>query len=235
MDFEKLSDRLKGFVQAAQTLAVRDGNPADHARASLEGAARRSGGAGEQSDRARRRRSQAGARSATDAALAKLPKCRAAARPSRISRRSWRACSTRPSRWRTRPATVSSRSSALLLALAMTKDGEPQRILADAGVTPQALNAAINELRKGRTADTASAEEGYDALKKYARDLTEAAREGQARSGDRPRRGNPPHHPGAVAPHQEQSGADRRAGRRQDRHRRGPGATASSTATCRRA
>ena len=49
-------------------------------------------------------------------------------------------------------------------------------------------------------------------------------REGQARSGDRPRRGNSPHDPGAVPPDQEQSGADRRARRRQDRHRRGPGA-----------
>ena len=72
--------------------------------------------------------------------------------------------------------------------------------------------------------NSASAENAYDALKKYARDLTEAARDRQARSGHRPRRGNPPHHPGAVAPHQEQSGADRRAGRRQDRDRRGPGA-----------
>ena len=50
----------------------------------------------------------------------------------------------------------------------------------DAGaVNAQALNAAINDIRKGRTADTASAEEGYEALKKYARDLTEAAREGK--------------------------------------------------------
>ena len=46
-------------------------------------------------------------------------------------------------------------------------------------MTAQALNAAINDIRKGRTADTASAEQGYDALKKYARDLTEAAREGK--------------------------------------------------------
>ena len=46
----------------------------------------------------------------------------------------------------------------------------------------------------------------------------------EARPGDRPRRGDPPHHPGAGPPHQEQSGADRRARRRQDRHRRGPGA-----------
>ncbi len=45
----------------------------------------------------------------------------------------------------------------------------------------------------------------------------------QARSGDRPRRGGAPRHPGAVAPHQEQPGADRRARRRQDRHRRGAG------------
>ena len=44
---------------------------------------------------------------------------------------------------------------------------------------PQGLNEAINAIRKGRTADTASAEQGYDALKKYARDLTEAAREGK--------------------------------------------------------
>ena len=87
---------------------------------------------------------------------------------------------------------------------------------------PQALNEAIEAIRKGRTADSASAENSYDALKKYARDLTAGGARRQARSGDRPRRGNPPHHPGAEPPHQEQSGADRRARRRQDRHRRGP-------------
>ena len=48
-----------------------------------------------------------------------------------------------------------------------------------AGVTPQNLNAAIEALRKGRTADSASAENAYDALKKYARDLTQAARDGK--------------------------------------------------------
>jgi ATP-dependent Clp protease ATP-binding subunit ClpB len=67
-------------------------------------------------------------------------------------------------------------------------------------------------------------EEKYQALEKYGRDLTELPAQGQARPGDRPRRGDPPRHPGAVAPHQEQPGADRRARRRQDRHRRGPGA-----------
>ena len=67
----------------------------------------------------------------------------------------------------------------LLLALAMEKEAATAKILADAGVTPTGLNQAINALRQGRTADTASAESGYDALKKYARDLTEAAREGK--------------------------------------------------------
>ncbi len=67
----------------------------------------------------------------------------------------------------------------LLLALALEKDSEAGKILARAGVTPQNLNAAIEALRKGRTADTASAENAYDALKKYARDLTQAARDGK--------------------------------------------------------
>ncbi|MBO6554451.1 MAG: ATP-dependent chaperone ClpB [Roseitalea sp.] len=67
----------------------------------------------------------------------------------------------------------------LLLALAMEKSAKSADILAKAGVTPTALNQVINDIRKGRTADTASAEEGYDALKKYARDLTADAREGK--------------------------------------------------------
>ena len=67
----------------------------------------------------------------------------------------------------------------LLLALAMEKGAETSRILANAGVTPAGLNQAINELRKGRTADTQSAENRYDALKKFTRDLTQDARDGK--------------------------------------------------------
>ncbi len=67
----------------------------------------------------------------------------------------------------------------LLLALALEKGTEAAKILADAGVTPQSLNEAINDIRKGRTADTASAEQSYDALKRYARDLTEDAANGK--------------------------------------------------------
>ncbi len=67
----------------------------------------------------------------------------------------------------------------LLLATALAKGGEAARILQQAGVTPENLNRAINELRKGRTADNATAEDTFEALKKYARDLTQAARDGK--------------------------------------------------------
>jgi ATP-dependent Clp protease ATP-binding subunit ClpB len=67
----------------------------------------------------------------------------------------------------------------LLLALSMAKETAAGKALSAAGLTPQKLNAVIEDLRKGRKADSASAEEGYDALKRYARDLTEAAREGK--------------------------------------------------------
>lgn len=67
----------------------------------------------------------------------------------------------------------------MLLAIALDKETEAGKILAGAGVTPNGLNTAINELRKGRTADNASAENQYDALKKYARDLTQSARDGK--------------------------------------------------------
>jgi ATP-dependent Clp protease ATP-binding subunit ClpB len=67
----------------------------------------------------------------------------------------------------------------LLLALAMASGTPSGRALRDAGVTPKQLNQAINDLRKGRKADSATAEDRYDALKKYARDLTAVAREGK--------------------------------------------------------
>jgi len=67
----------------------------------------------------------------------------------------------------------------LLQALAMEKSAKTADILAKAGVTAQTLNQVINDVRKGRTADSASAEQGYDALKKYARDLTADARAGK--------------------------------------------------------
>ncbi|MEE9329676.1 MAG: Clp protease N-terminal domain-containing protein, partial [Parvularculaceae bacterium] len=65
----------------------------------------------------------------------------------------------------------------LLIALAM--EGDTATLLKQAGATPQVLNTAVNELRKGRPADSASAEQAYDALKRYARDLTQAAKDGK--------------------------------------------------------
>ncbi|HWE05593.1 MAG TPA: ATP-dependent chaperone ClpB, partial [Rhizomicrobium sp.] len=67
----------------------------------------------------------------------------------------------------------------LLLALVLASGSDAARILRDANVRPQNLNKAIKELRQGRTADSATAENAYDALKKYARDLTELARSGK--------------------------------------------------------
>ena len=67
----------------------------------------------------------------------------------------------------------------ILQALSIVSGTKVVDIFKQAGLTPQGLNTAINDLRQGRTADSQSAEEGYDALKKYARDLTEAARAGK--------------------------------------------------------
>ncbi len=67
----------------------------------------------------------------------------------------------------------------LLLAIALAKDSKAGKALAAAKVMPEALNSAINDLRGGRTADTANAESAYDAMKKYARDLTQAAKDGK--------------------------------------------------------
>ena len=70
-------------------------------------------------------------------------------------------------------------SEILLLALTIEQETAAGRALAEAGVTPQAFNTAIADLRQGRTATSAQAEDSFEALKKYTRDLTEAARQGK--------------------------------------------------------
>ena len=67
----------------------------------------------------------------------------------------------------------------MLLGIALAQGSTAQKVLADAGVTPDALNKTINETRNGRKADSANAEQGFEALKKYTRDLTQAARDGK--------------------------------------------------------
>jgi len=178
MNIEKYTDRAKGFLQAAQTIAMRDGHQQftpehvlkallDDSEGMAAGLIDRSGGQSRQ------------ARQLVDAALAKLPK---------VSGTGASSLHLTPALARVFDTAEKAADKAgdsfvtverLLLALAIEKDSEAGKILAKAGVTPQGLNGAIDAIRKGRTADSASAEQGYDALKKYARDLTAAAREGK--------------------------------------------------------
>ncbi|MFO1151595.1 MAG: ATP-dependent chaperone ClpB [Alsobacter sp.] len=177
MDFEKYTDRAKGFIQSAQTGAMRDGHPQltpEHLLKVLledqeglaSGLIARAGG------------DPKAALAGVEAGLKKQPKVSGAAsqpQPTRDLVRLFDTAEKIAQKAGDSYVTV----ERLLLAIATEKESEAGRVLAQAGVTPQALNAAINELRKGRTADNASAENAYDALKKYARDLTAAAREGK--------------------------------------------------------
>ena len=93
------------------------------------------------------------------------------------------------------------------------------------GATPDDAPGRRSPRSAGRTSATdPEAEDAYQALEKYGSDLTEAAERRQARPGHRPRRRDPPGHPGPLAADEEQPGAHRRARRGQDGHRRGAGA-----------
>ena len=113
-------------------------------------------------------------------------------------------------------------SSGCCSALAVDKDSEAGRILAQAGVTAQSLNAADQRAPQG---PHRRQRHGRERLRRAEEIRPRPHRGGarrQARPGDRPRRGDPPHDPGPVAAHEEQPGPDRRARRRQDGDRRGP-------------
>jgi ATP-dependent Clp protease ATP-binding subunit ClpB len=178
MDFEKYTERARGFVQAAQTLAVREGHQQftpehilkvllDDEEGLAAGLIERAGGRSRD------------ALAATERALAALPKVSGsgagqvylASPTAKVFETAEQVAKKAGDSY----VTV----ERLLLALAIEKSAKTATILADAGITPQTLNAAIEEIRKGRTADSASAESRYDALKKYSRDLTAEAREGK--------------------------------------------------------
>jgi len=178
MNIEKYTERARGFLQSAQSLAVREGHqqfsPLHILKVLLDDSEGLAGGlidrAGGNSREILR---------ATEAELNKLPK---------VSGGGAGQIYLAPSTARAFEAVEQAAEKAgdsfvtverLLLALALDKDSDAGKILAKGGVTPQNLNAAINALRKGRTADSATAENAYDALKKYARDLTQAARDGK--------------------------------------------------------
>ncbi|MET0137699.1 MAG: Clp protease N-terminal domain-containing protein, partial [Sphingobium sp.] len=179
MNLEKFTDRAKGFLQSAQTVAIRNSHqrisPEHLLKALLEdnegmasGLIRAAGG------------DAAVALRETDSALAKVPSVSGsgAQQSPGLDNDAVRVLdSAEQIAQKAGDSFVT--VERLLLALTLATTTAAGKALAAAGVRAEALNGAINELRKGKTADTASAEDRYDALKKFARDLTEAARAGK--------------------------------------------------------
>ncbi len=176
MNLEKFTERSRGFLQAAQTIAMRDSHQRvlpDHLLKALmdddQGLAanliRKAGGSPEQVN------------AAINASLEKLPKVSGGDGQTYID----------PSLVRVLDEAEAVAKKAgdsfvpverLLTALALVNTRAKDALTAGA-VTAQGLNGAINEVRKGRTADSASSEDTMEALNKYARDLTQAARDGK--------------------------------------------------------
>src|SRR5438270_2263836 len=179
MDFEKLTDRARGFLQAAQTIAVREHHqriaPAHLLKALLDDEQGMAAGliqaAGGDAKAAKR---------GVDQSVAKVPAVTgsgATAAPG-IDDDTIRILD-QAEQIATKAGDSYVTVERILLAMALAKNTDVGSALAKAGVTAQNLNAAIEKLRGGRTADTQGAEDRYDALRKYARDLTEAARQGK--------------------------------------------------------
>ncbi|HEU0162164.1 MAG TPA: ATP-dependent chaperone ClpB, partial [Rhizomicrobium sp.] len=177
MDIEKFTERSRGFIQSAQSLALREGNQQfvpEHLLKVLlddeEGLAARLINAAGGRD--------AAARAATEAALKKLPKVQGGSGQVYLAQDTAKLLDNAEAVAKKAGDSFVT-AEYLLLALVLAGGTEAAKILKDAGVTAQGLNGAIAQLRKGRTADSATAENAYDALKKYARDLTELARSGK--------------------------------------------------------
>ena len=178
MDFEKYTERSRGFVQAAQTLALREGHQRltpehilkillDDKEGLAAGLIRAAGG-----DPAR-------ALADVQATLDKLPKVEGSGAGQVYLAPETAKLFEQAEKIAEKAGDSYVTAERLLLALAMGPGTPAAGALKAANVNPQSLNGAIEAVRKGRTADSATAEDGYDALKKYARDLTEAAREGK--------------------------------------------------------
>jgi ATP-dependent Clp protease ATP-binding subunit ClpB len=178
VNIEKFTERARGFIQSAQTLAMREGHQQftpehllkvllDDPEGLAAGLIDRAGG------RSREALQQ------TEVALSKLPKVQGPGAGNVYLAPATARVLDQAEQIAEKAGDSFVTVERLLLALAIEKQAESGKILERAGVTPQTLNAAIDDLRKGRTADNASAENAYDALKKYARDLTEAARKGK--------------------------------------------------------
>jgi ATP-dependent Clp protease ATP-binding subunit ClpB len=177
MDIEKFTDRARGFLQAASTIAMREFHqlltPEHLLKALLDdeegvaaGLIRAAGG----DDRV--------ARVAVEAELAKLPKVQGggAGQPQGTSALVRVLDGAQQAAQKAGDEYVA--QDRLLVALAAS-DTPAARALKAAGATPQALDRAVADIRKGRKVDSQNAEQNFDALKKYARDVTALAREGK--------------------------------------------------------
>jgi ATP-dependent Clp protease ATP-binding subunit ClpB len=179
MNLEKFTDRAKGFLQSAQTVAIRMSHqrisPEHILKALLEDSEGMAAGliarAGGQAPVAVQE---------VDALLAKVPAVSGggAQQTPGLDNDAVRLLDS-AEQVATKAGDSFVTVERLLLAIALAKGTKAGDALARAGVTPEALNSAINDLRGGRTATSASAEESYEAMKKYARDLTAVAREGK--------------------------------------------------------
>ncbi|KAJ03762.1 ATP-dependent chaperone ClpB [Sulfitobacter mediterraneus] len=176
MDLSKFTERSRGFIQAAQTIATRDNHqrltPEHILKALLDDdqglaanlIAASGGDLGRVTD-------------ALELALGKMPKVSGDAAQVYLDNATTKVLDD--------AAALAKKAGdsfvpveRILMALCMVKSGAKTAL--EAGkVTAQGLNSAINDVRKGRTADTASAEDGYDALKKYSLDLTARAEAGK--------------------------------------------------------
>jgi ATP-dependent Clp protease ATP-binding subunit ClpB len=177
MDFEKFTERARGFVQSAQALALREGHQRFSPEHLLKVLLDDEDGMAASLIRAAGGDPQAALRD-TNSQLSKIPRVEGSgAGQVYLAPETARVFDT-AQKLATKAGDSFVTVERMLQALAI-EPSEAQKILKSAGVTPQALEKAISSLRKGRTADSASAEQSYDALKKYARDLTEAARNGK--------------------------------------------------------
>jgi ATP-dependent Clp protease ATP-binding subunit ClpB len=178
MDFQKYTDRARGFVESAQQLALREGHQQftpehllkvllDDPEGLCAGLIERSGGSARE------------VLASVEAQLGKMPKVSGSGAGSIYLSPALARVFDQAQKIAEKAGDSFVTVERLLLAIALEKDSEAGKILARVGVTPQNLNAAIEALRKGRTADSASAENAYDALKRYTRDLTQAAKDGK--------------------------------------------------------
>ncbi len=177
MDLEKYTERARGFIQSAQSLALREGHQQftpnhllkvllDDEEGLGSGLIAAAGGDAKL------------AHAAVEADLGKMAKVEGGgAGQLYLAPETARVFDT-AQKMADKASDSFVTAERLLQALSVEKS-DAAKALKSAGVTPAGLNQAINNLRKGRTADNASAENAYDALKKYARDLTQVAREGK--------------------------------------------------------